>query len=70
MKLDSRIVEVGSGIVHPASRPGDQCHSQQILADHVKVGIDAVDSSHRGTPLPVPTKHHNTIGEAVGSFVQ
>lgn len=70
MNVDSKIVVVGHGMVHPASRSGDQCHNQQILVDHVKVGIDAVESSHEGTSLPVPTKHHNTIGEAVRSFVQ
>ena len=70
MNLDSKIVVVGRGMVHPASRPGDLIHNQQILADHVKVGIDAVESSHEGTPLPVPTKYHDTIGEAVGTFVQ
>jgi hypothetical protein len=68
--MDFKIVVVGHGMVHPSSRPSDQCHNQQILVDHVKVGIDAVESSYEGTPLPVPTRHHNTIGEAVGSFVQ
>lgn len=57
-------------MVHPASRPGDQCHNQQILTNHVKVGIDAVEPIHVGTPLPVPSKYHITIGEALGSFVQ
>lgn len=70
MNLGSQIVVVGHGMVHPASRPGDKCHNQEILADHVKVGIDAVEPRHEGTPLPVPTKHHSTIGEAVGSFAQ
>lgn len=68
--MDSKIVIVGRGMVHPASKPGDQCHNQQILADHVKVGIDAVEPNHEGTSLPVPTKHHSTIGEAIGSFIQ
>ena len=70
MNLEFKIIVVGRGMVHPASRLGDQCHNQQMLADHVKVGIDAVEPSHEGTPLPVPTNYHSTIGEAVGSFVQ
>lgn len=70
VNVESKIVVVGRGMVHPASGPEDRCHGQLILADHVKVGIDMVEPDHVGTPLPVPSAYLMTVGEAVGSYVQ
>ncbi|KAL8096080.1 hypothetical protein AgCh_037149 [Apium graveolens] len=63
-------VVVARGTIFPTNSQGNMIHNNPIASQNVKVYVDEVLAEYQLTPLPVPCDEHETIGNAVGSFVQ
>lgn len=64
-------VFVARGTVFPSNSQGENMiHNIPITPNNVKVSVDDVLPELQLTPLPVPCDEHETIGNAMGSFVQ
>lgn len=60
---------VATGMVYP-SGPETVVHHQPLFIDHVKVSVDYVIDGAEAFYIPVPSQHHTTVGESIGSFFQ
>ncbi|KAL8101586.1 hypothetical protein AgCh_033474 [Apium graveolens] len=62
-------VVAARGTLFPTNQ-GEMIHNNPISPQNVRVSVDDVITEYQLTPLPVPCYEHETIGNAVGSFVQ
>ncbi|KAL8148107.1 hypothetical protein AgCh_005450 [Apium graveolens] len=62
-------VVAARGTLFPTNQ-GEMIHNNPIAPQNVRVSVNDVITEYQLTPLPVPCYEHETIGNAVGSFVQ